>query len=110
MKAFSFKKSIATLILVVALTVTAVVGVASAKTVKNYFGSGTKVEYGETFWGNPYAKSYALAGGHYASISTSTGKYKRTTAPSGWTKDASVSPGTLGFYRYYADAGWCSNW
>lgn len=108
MKRYRMKRSIATMLLVVSLLVATCAGFASAKTVKNYFGTGTKLEYGETFLGNPYARSYTIGGGHYASVSTSTGKYAKTTAPSGWTKKATVNPGTLGFYRYYVDAGYCS--
>ena len=108
MKKFNLKKSVLACILVLVLTMSAGAGVASAKTIKNYFGTGTKLEYGLTFWGNPYAKSYTNAGGHYAKVQTSTGNSAIKKAPAGWTKDAKCSAGTWGTFRYWADAGFCN--
>lgn len=102
MKKLGIKRSVTTILLVAIMATTACAGFASAKT-KTI--NGIKVEYSTTFTGKPWARSYTNSGRHYASVSTSTGKYAKTTADCGWTSKATVSPGTLGFYTYWVSGG-----
>ncbi len=108
MKKFKAKKSIITGVLIVCMTVISAAGIASAKTVKD-FNDCTKFEYGTTFWGNPYARSYTTGtfDSHWASVEVQeTGSYARKNTPyKGWTSKATADPGTWWTYHYTVTCG-----
>lgn len=108
MKKISIKKTIITSALVVCMAVSSAAGIASAKTLSNVNGC-KKVEYGTTFSGNPYARSYTTGtfDSHWASVSVrETGRYARKSTPyKGWTWKATVNPGTWWTYHYTVGCG-----